>query len=198
MHEPTDHELWQRSQAGDHAAFGDLYERHASAVHAFCLRRTADEHLADDLTSTVFLEAWRQRGRREVTTPSARAFLFGVATNVLHQHWRTLRRHAGALARMRAAMTTAAPSQHEAETITRLDAVQRVRAVRDALQTLPRRELDVLTLVAWGELSYEETAAALDVPVGTVRSRLSRARARLGTPPPGPLSDLITTQGPVA
>lgn len=199
MHEHTDDELWQRSQSGDHEAFGDLYERHARAVLAFCLRRTADEQLAEDLTSMVFLETWRQRGGRRLTTPSARAFLLGVATNVLHQHWRTRRRHAAAIARVRSSTSTAAQSHHEADTIAHLDAVRRIRAVRDALQDLPRRELDVLTLVAWGELSYEETAAALGVPVGTVRSRLSRARARLGTQPPqGPLADLMTTQRPVA
>jgi len=171
--------LWRRAQDGDAEAFGDLYERHVRAVQAFCLWRTADTQVAEDVAATTFLEAWRCRARLELLTPTAAAMLLGVATNVMRQQWRTKRRHAAAVERMRH-QVRAAHRGHEDDAIARIDAMRRLRDEGSALRGLPRHEREVLALVAWGELSYEETAAALGVPVGTVRSRLSRARARLG------------------
>lgn len=186
----SDIALWERARAGDAGAFGALYERHARAVQAFFLWRTADPPLAEDLTSIVFLEAWGKRTRIAPTTATARPLLLGVATNVLRHHWRSRRRHAAAVARMRAAVPAAGGAGEDDDAIARVDAMRELRAAREAVRALPRRELDVLTLVAWGELTYEETAAALGVPVGSVRSRLARARARLGdafdVPPPVP------------
>lgn len=179
MERSNDAVLWERVRSGDADAFGDLYERYARAVQSFCLWRTADLQLAEDATATVFLEAWRKRRQLELTTESAAPLLLGVATNVLRQHWRGRRRYAAALERVRNAIPPPQPG-HEDEAIARLDAMRQLRDAGAAVRALPRRERDVLALVAWGELSYEETAAALGVPVGTVRSRLSRARARLG------------------
>lgn len=174
-----DLQLWERTRSGDAEAFGDLYERHARAVQSYCLWRTADLRLAEDVTSTVFLEAWRRRGRLELTTGSAAPLLLGVATNVLRQQWRSQRRHRGALERLRG-VGVAAPDDVEAEAIERMEAVHRIQAAGEEIRALPRREREVLALIAWGELSYEETAVALGVPIGTVRSRLARARGRLG------------------
>lgn len=172
----SDNELWQRAAGGDVEAFGVLFVRHAPAVHAFCLRRTADPAAADDLTSIVFLEAWRRRANVRIEPDAVRAWLLGVAVNSLRSHWRSRRRHAAALARLRVERAELDEIDRAAE---RLDAAARLRAARDALAGLRREERDVLTLIAWGELDYEGVAMALGIPVGTVRSRLSRARRRL-------------------
>jgi RNA polymerase sigma factor (sigma-70 family) len=193
MDVPTDAALWDSARAGDAVAFGRLYERHARAVQAFCLRRTAELQVAEDMTSAVFLEMWRQRSRIVVTTSTALPFLLGVATNMLHEHWRRRRRHDAAIVRIGNA--TPAAQGHEDDTIARIDAIRELREARDALRTLPRRELDVLSLVAWGDLTYEETSIALKVPIGTVRSRLARARARLGHAFTAPVGASVSTEG---
>jgi RNA polymerase sigma factor (sigma-70 family) len=191
----SDTTLWTQARSGDADAFGELYVRHGRAVQSFLLRRTADPHLAEDLTSTTFFEAWRGRRSTQLTTETARPFLFGIAANLLRQHWRGRRRHAAAVERVRNATRDAGPG-HEEDAIDRMDAVRALRHARDALRHLPRGELDVLTLVAWGDLSYEETAVALGVPIGTVRSRLSRARAKLGDEFPPALAASVSTEGP--
>lgn len=195
MAHSSDGVLWERVRSGDAAAFGDLYERHARAVQSYCLWRTADLQLAEDTTATVFLEAWRKRQRLELKTESAVPLLLGVATNVLRQHWRGRRRYAAAVERVRNAVSPSLPG-HEDDAIARLDAMRQLRDAGAAVRSLPQRERDVLALVAWAELSYEETAAALGVPVGTVRSRLSRARVRLGDAFPNPLSASIPVEEP--
>ena len=172
----SDDELWGRAAGGDVEAFGALFSRHAPAVYAFCLRRTADRAEADDLTSIVFLEAWRRREEVRIEPNAVRAWLLGVAVNSLRSHWRSRRRHAAALARLRVERVELDQIDRAVE---RLDATAGLQAARDALGGLRREERDVLTLVAWGELDYEGVAVALGIPVGTVRSRLSRARRRL-------------------
>lgn len=175
----TDQELWERAQGGDAVAFGELYQRHAHAVHSFCLWRTAAQPLAEDITATTFLEAWRRRGRLALTTKSAAPLLLGVATNLMRNYWRAQRRHARALERI-AHATPLLEGWPEEEVIARVDAMSEIREAGAAIRGLPAREREVLGLLAWGELSYAETAAALSIPIGTVRSRVARARSRLG------------------
>jgi RNA polymerase sigma factor (sigma-70 family) len=173
---PTDDALWARAAAGETEAFGVLYERHARAIYNYLFRRCADWALAEDLTSVVFLEAYGRRKSVKMQEGKVRAWLFGVATNVLRNQRRSLRRHKAALERL------AAPEEPEAFTddaVARLDAERRMRSTLVVLRRLPRRDLDVLALCVWSELSYKDTALALGIPVGTVRSRLSRARARV-------------------
>jgi len=176
----SDEVLWAQARGGDAEAeaFGEIYARHARAVHDFCLWRTADPQAAEDAVATVFLEAWRQRGRLNLTTNSAAALLLGIANNVVRGHWRTSRRHRQALTRLRAAAPTEG-AEPESAVIARIDALRHVREAREAIRSLPRREREVLALIADRDLSYEETASALGVPIGTVRSRLARARSRL-------------------
>lgn len=183
----TDGLLWDRIRSGDADAFGDLYARHARAVQSYCLWRTADLQSAEDATATVFLEIWRKRERLALSTDSATPLLFGIATNVLRQQWRSRRRHRDALERVRSAGAPL-PSDLETEAIARLDAIRQLNAAGAEIRALPRRERDVLALIAWGELSYEETAIALEIPIGTVRSRLARARRRLGDAFPDAIS----------
>jgi len=172
MGERTDAELWA---CGDAAAFGVLFERHARAVYNHCFRGTADWALAEDLTSLVFLEAWRRRDAVRLANESALPWLLGVATNVLRNGWRSRRRRAAALARLRPVDEPDFSDDVEG----RLDDERAMRDVLAVLAELPRREREVLALCVWAELGYEETAIALGIPIGTVRSRLARARARL-------------------
>lgn len=173
----TDPQLWRLAVAGDSDAFGVLYERHDRAVQAFCLWRTGDPSSAEDLTSIVFLEAWRRRSQTPLTTETARPLLLAIATNVVRNQWRSRRRHRAALERL-GGIESPRPA-HDDDAVERITALERMRALRGRLEVLPQREQEVLALVALADLSYEETAVTLGLPVGTVRSRLSRARRRL-------------------
>lgn len=173
-----DLQLWERIGSGDAEAFGDLYERHARAVQSYCLWRTAGLQAAEDATATVFLEVWRQRRHLTLSTDSATPLLLGIASNVVRRQWRSERRYRNVLERVRNAGQVS--SDLEAETIARIDAMQQLRDGGEAIRALPRREREVLALLAWSDLSYGEIAEALGLPIGTVRSRIARARARLG------------------
>jgi RNA polymerase sigma factor (sigma-70 family) len=170
----TDRELWLSAAGGASEAFGELYERHANAIYNYCFRRSGDWALAEDLTATVFLEAWRRR--RKVTFDREDAvlpWLFAVANNVHRNHARGHRR----LARFLGELVVGAHGGREpSEQVTEEEELRRVLA---AVSRIPRREQDVLALCVFGDLSYEQAAIALDVPIGTVRSRLARARSRL-------------------
>jgi RNA polymerase sigma-70 factor (ECF subfamily) len=172
----TDLELWDHARDGDRESFGLLFDRHSRAIYNYCFRRTADWSLAEDLTSLVFLEAWRRRAQVRFIDGRVLPWLFGVATNLLRNQRRTMRRHEAALARL-------APAEPErdfaGELIDRLADEQQLERLLEHLGRLPRWMQEVLMLCVWSELSYEDAAVALAVPVGTVRSRLSRTRARL-------------------
>jgi RNA polymerase sigma-70 factor (ECF subfamily) len=157
--------------------FGDLFEAHASWIHTYLFRRTADWAQAEDLTSVVFLEAWRRRADVDLVSQPALPWLCGVATNVLRNQRRSLRRHRAALERLPATRET--PDFAE-DAASRLDDERVVHALLERLAVLSQDEQDVVALCCWQDMSYEDAAHALDVPVGTVRSRLSRARQRLG------------------
>jgi RNA polymerase sigma-70 factor (ECF subfamily) len=169
--------LWQQARAGDDAAFGVLFERHAGRIYNYCFRRTADWALAEDLTSTTFLLGWRSRERAPLQADSALPLLFGIATNVLRNQRRSLRRRRDAFARLPLERTEEPDFGDEAST--RLDDQVAMRELLRLFTRLPRREQDVIALCDWSGLSYEDAAAALDIPIGTVRSRLARGRRRL-------------------
>jgi RNA polymerase sigma-70 factor (ECF subfamily) len=154
--------------------FAALFDRHAVAVHGYLARRVGD--LADDLLSETFLIAFRRRATYREVHAEVRPWLLGIATNVLHAHHRAERRRYRALAR--AAGTRENQPDDPGESADRLTAQALRGPLAEALAGLAARDRDVLLLVAWGGLSYEEVAAVLDVPVGTVRSRLHRARRR--------------------
>ena len=174
--ERSDIELWDLAVAGDPAAFGALFERHARGVYNHCFRRTASWADAEELTSAVFVEAWRRRHDVRPIGESARPWLLGVANNLLRNHRRSLRRQRAALARLPGPSAEADPADDVAG---RLADERQMRRVLALVEQLPRRDQEVLALCAWSELTYLEAATVLDVPVGTVRSRLARARARL-------------------
>jgi RNA polymerase sigma factor (sigma-70 family) len=191
--EPSDSELWARAADGNATAFGELYERHAAAIYNHCFRQTANWSLAEDLTSAVFLQAWRRRSDVRFLGDSALPWLLGVATNLVRNQQRTLRRYQAALRRL-------PPPPNESDFVDdlagRMDDERTVRRLLGLVQRLPRRDREVLVVCAWDGLSYTEAAVALGVPVGTVRSRLSRARRRLerANPRPGAVGSRLASE----
>jgi RNA polymerase sigma-70 factor (ECF subfamily) len=160
------------------------WDAYAQQIHRYCFRRTGDAALAEDLTSVVFLEAWR---RRRDVTPSA-AWLYGIATNVLRNQQRSRRRYEAALARL----PRPQPEPDFAETLAeRVSAEQEMRLILGRLEALHPLERDALALCVWEGLSTREAAEALDVPEGTVRTRLHRARVHLARL----LPELIAAKG---
>jgi RNA polymerase sigma-70 factor (ECF subfamily) len=158
------------------AGFATIFDRHFDAVHAYLQRRVGPD-LADELAAQTFLVAFDKRGGYDPAQPDARPWLFGIATNLLRRHHRDEVRQFRAYARSAEDPVLDAFDGVEA----RLDASKMRRELVDALADVPAEELDALLLYAWAELSYPEIAGALDIPTGTVRSRLSRARGRIRT-----------------
>ncbi len=156
------------------AEFAAIFDRHFDAVHAYLQRRIGRD-LADELSAEAFLIAFDGRARYDLSRPDARPWLFGIATNLLHRHRRHELRELRAYARSAADPILDAFDGVDA----RIDASGTRRKLVDALAGVPADELDALLLLAWADFSYTEIAEALEVPVGTVRSRLSRARARI-------------------
>jgi RNA polymerase sigma factor (sigma-70 family) len=174
--ESPDSVLWLRSRDGDADAFGLLFERHARVIYNFCFRRVGDWAVAEDLLSIVFLEAWRRRDK-ELPPGKVLPWLYGIATNVVRNRRRSERRFAVAMRRMPRPESEQAFDELADE---RLDDAHQMRQALTLVERLPKHEQDVFVLCAWSGLSYEDAALALDIPIGTVRSRLSRARARIG------------------
>ncbi|HWG98355.1 MAG TPA: RNA polymerase sigma factor [Pilimelia sp.] len=170
----SDGELVNRS-VRDAERFAEIFDRHAAAVHRYLARRIG-RSLADDLTAETFLVAFRQRERYDPRYPDARPWLYGIATNLLRREQRAEIRQYRALART-GADPVSADAQDEVVARVAASAVQRRLAA--VLARLPAGERSVLLLIAWEQLSYDEVARALDVPVGTVRSRLHSARKRI-------------------
>ena len=174
----SDESLLQASANGDPQAFSELYERHARTIYNYLFRRLADWSEAEDLTAVVFLEAFRRRSEVVVVEGKLLPWLYGVSTNVLRNRRRALWRHRRLVAQLASQPgTDGAP-----DVAARSEAAEQMRSVLERVARLPRRQQDVVALCVWSGLSYEEAAAALGVPVGTVRSRLSRARASLESP----------------
>ncbi|MFJ9036697.1 RNA polymerase sigma factor [Streptomyces sp. NPDC102406] len=189
-----EHTQRARIRAGDAQAFSRLFHEHAQAVHGHAARWLGDPSTAEDVVSLTFLEAWRLREkllsddefaaarpeRGKESDDGLRAWLFGISANVLRNTRRAARRHRAALDRLpaRPADVDTVPDFADA-LVDRMEDTERLATARAALGRLRPREREVFALCVWSELSYADAAAALQVPVSTVRSRLSRARQRL-------------------
>lgn len=173
--EPSDAALWERARVGDSYAFGLIFERHSGAVYNYCFRRIGSWTEAEDLVAVVFYEAWRHRDK-QLADEKVLPWLYGIATNVLRNRRRSERRFAAALRRIPAPQPDPDFAERSDEEI---DDEQQMQHVRGLLAQLPRPEQEVFVLCAWMQLSYEDAALALDVPIGAVRMRLFRARQRL-------------------
>ncbi|WEV26116.1 RNA polymerase sigma factor [Streptomyces sp. 71268] len=161
---------------GDPAAFAELFDAHARSVYNHAYRLTGDWSAAEDAVSLTFLEAWRLRARVDADGGSLRPWLLGIATNTVRNTRRAARRHAAALSRV---PVPAAERDFADEVASRVDDAELLEDVQLALRALRRPEREVLALCVWSGLDYVSAAHALGVPVGTVRSRLSRARTKL-------------------
>ncbi|GAA4921497.1 RNA polymerase sigma-70 factor (ECF subfamily) [Stackebrandtia albiflava] len=167
-----------RLRAGDYDAFEELFNEHLRSVYHHAYRLTGNRATAEDVASVTFLEAWRLRERLDADDDAGppRAWLLGIATNVARNVRRSARRYGDVLARL--PKPEVAPD-HSEEVVARIDDRERLAASLAALKRLRRPEREVLTLYVWSELDYAQIAEALGIPVGTVRSRLSRARRKL-------------------
>jgi RNA polymerase sigma factor (sigma-70 family) len=211
--EETDAAVIARS-GPEPAAFGVLFDRHAAVLLRFLVRRVGPD-TADGLLGECFRIAFEKRASYDPARPDARPWLYGIANNVLARHRRSEGRRLRATARLAVRRAgVAGPDGRSAagfdgadgfdgstdDTADRVAAALDARAawtrLAEAVATLPDGERDALLLYVWEELSYEEVAAALAIPVGTVRSRLNRARRRLRELRPANGEEPVTTPAP--
>ena len=168
-HSPSDSDLVRRS-LDDPKAFEPIFDRHFGAVHTYLHRRVGRD-LADDLTAETFALAFERRASCRATS-TVLPWLYGIATNLLRHRWRAESRQLRAYGRSGVdRWTTYEDEQADGSAGSPLDA-----RLAGALATMRPRERDALLLYALADLSYEEIASALEVPVGTVRTWLHRAR----------------------
>ncbi|MEU8122205.1 RNA polymerase sigma factor [Spirillospora sp. NPDC049024] len=163
--------------------FAAIFDRHADRLRGYAARRLGPD-AADDVVADTFLIAFRRRDRYDLSRRDAAPWLYGIATNLIGERRRAEVRMYRAYARSGAdPLAAEGHAQRVADAVSAQAEGSRLAA---ALASLKKRDRDALLLYTWGDLSYEEVARALDVPVGTVRSRLNRARrslrAALGTP----------------
>lgn len=159
---------------GDPARFAVVFERHFATIHGYLARRVGTA-TADDLAGEAFRIAFEGRRRFDHRYESALPWLYGIATNLLRNHRRSEARQLDR--RSRVAMWE--PASLAAGPEDRVAAIDGAAATARALRALPDADRDALVLFAVEELSYAEVALALGIPIGTVRSRISRARHRM-------------------
>lgn len=171
-----DESLRARVRAGEPDAFKELFNGYAGRVYNHAFRVTGNWATAEEVVALTFLEVWRLRARVNAEGGSLLPWLLGICVNVTRNMARAERRHQAAISRL---PQQSVVSDFAEEVASRLDDVAAMRAVRSAIDRLSPRERDVLALCVWSGLSYHDVAEALGIPVGTVRSRLSRARKKL-------------------
>ncbi|MCW2926526.1 MAG: hypothetical protein JWM86_494 [Thermoleophilia bacterium] len=149
-----------------------LVQRHHRVLFGYLARRVGRD-LAEDVTSETFTRAFAQRSRFDQSRDDARPWLFGIATNLLRNNARSEVRQLRAYSRHGVQDRT---SDDDAAVNSRIDAEAQSPALAAALASLKQGDREALQLFAWNDMSYEEIAESLEIPVGTVRSRLNRAR----------------------
>lgn len=169
----SDAELILQSQEAP-TPFGELFDRHAETIFRYLARRVGPED-GSDLLADVFLAAYEARGRYDSAYSGALPWLYGISSNLLRKHYR---RRTAELRMLDRLVERREPGLHVDAVANVIDAQRQVGAMAKLLQELPSAERDVLLLYAWESLTYEDIAHALDIPVGTVRSRLNRTRRR--------------------
>lgn len=169
----TDAELWRR---GDQAAFATLFDRHAEAVWNHGYRLTASWSMAEDLTSATFLAAWRRRSEITLVRDSALPWLYTVAGNLARTEFRRLGRFRRALKRV---SDPEVVPDHAESVVAAVDDDRELRRVLEVVRGMPTAEREAVELCLLGEVPTAAAAEVLGVAEVTVRSRISRARARL-------------------
>ncbi|WP_291037760.1 sigma-70 family RNA polymerase sigma factor [Herbiconiux sp.] len=170
---------WTAACAGDSAAFASIYDRHRDRVFGQALRLMREPHDAEDVTALVFLEAWRKRASVRVVDGSVVAWLLVTTNNVVRNLERSKRRYRAALSRLPKPSWREEQPDHADSVDERIDQEARDARVRQAFARLSKADQDVITLCVIEGLTQAQAAAALGVPDGTVKSRLSRAKKRL-------------------
>lgn len=178
---PSDEELLRLALAGDGDAFDLLYERLQSGIYRFTLRMTGSEVMAEDITQEIFITLLRDGGQQDAARGTVRSWLFGVAR---HTIYRRMKRE-----RLLVPMTEEEDGEEiivDERLVAREDPLaaltrdEMIESVRQAILSLPPHYREVVLLCHLHEISYAETAEVIGCSVGTVRSRLHRARALLG------------------
>jgi RNA polymerase sigma-70 factor (ECF subfamily) len=159
------------SSLRDPDRFAAIFDRHYDEIHGYASRRLGAS-LADDVAAETFLIAFDRRRRYDLSHPSARPWLYGIASNLIARHHRAEVRQYRALAR------AGVPAWFDDDVDGRVDAAAQRAALAAALVEIAERDREVLLLVAWAQLSCEEAARALGIPAATARSRLHRARRK--------------------
>jgi RNA polymerase sigma-70 factor (ECF subfamily) len=199
--ELTDDGLLRRVMAGDEDAFSLLYKRRHPSLYRFALHMSGNTAVAEDVTQEVFMALIRNPSRFDASKGTLAGFLFGVARNHLRKRWEQDRRIVSLIGDADELGPLASGNGHHSNgngsngngngarngnghfvvptSRDEFASIENVTRVRQAIGTLPENYREVVVLCELEEMSYEEAAAALDCPVGTVRSRLHRARAIL-------------------
>ena len=153
------------------AAFAAVFDRHWAGIYRYCAKRAPS--VGEDLAAETFRIAFDERARYDPRYHDARPWLYGIATNLLRRWFRTVARQSA---------PPGVPSAgFEDDVLDRVEAAALAPALAAALATVARDDRDALLLHAWSDLTYTEIALATGAPVGTVRSRIRRARAQLRT-----------------
>jgi RNA polymerase sigma-70 factor (ECF subfamily) len=171
--EPTDAQVIEASLR-DRDAFAPIFDRYYARVHAF-VRMRLGVSMADDIAAETFCTAFQKRANYDLERHDARPWLFGIAFNLMRRHLRGESRRLRAYAR-HGVDPVWQPLDDAPE---RVDAAGAGRDLAGALSSLGRGDRDVLLLHAWADLTHAEIAEALEIPIGTVKSRLSRARRQM-------------------
>jgi len=177
----SDRDLWHAVGAGSEAAFRELFVLYSGLVYNYCFRRTASWSSAEDAAQATFAALWRRAvGGKidELRLESARPILLAIALGECNNVNRSRRRQLRLVDRIGGAPGGAADN-----TAAWVEAETTMQTIRQAMSVLPQHQRDVVELVAWSGLSMTEAAATLNISVGTVKSRLSRARSRLANTP---------------
>lgn len=156
--------------------FGAIFDAYFKEIHRYVARRL-DLQAADDIAAETFAIAFRGRRRYDLARINARPWLYGIATNLVSRYRRDEQRKLRAMERADQAETQ--PTGHEDQVAARVSAQKVSGSLARAIRALPAGQRDVLLLIVLSDLSYDEVAQALDIPFGTVSSRLNRARSKL-------------------
>jgi RNA polymerase sigma-70 factor, ECF subfamily len=180
-----DSDLMRRAAHGDRDAFATLYRRHHAMVYRFARLMIGSTNAAEDIVQEVFLVVMRDAGRYDPTRASLSSYLYGVAR---HQTRRRLARDRQFVAFDGSACDSTEPLADD-DLTSMLERRQTLQKLRRAILSLPRRYREVIVLCDLQDVSYSEAAAALGCAIGTVRSRLHRARhlltQKMGRAAPG-------------